>query len=107
MAIVRTNFARNIETMSPLRHIVPAHFPTIRMTNFKKLYGQQCHTALKTLLDWAGSPSELSRIAGMNRNAARHWQSQGKISKEAADTISKFAGCPLTREQIRPDIKVW
>jgi DNA-binding transcriptional regulator YdaS (Cro superfamily) len=77
------------------------------MTNFKKLYRQQNFRALALLLLWAGSPAELARVARVNRSTVTRWQSEGKVSKDGALAISQFTGCPLTREEIRPDIKVW
>lgn len=77
------------------------------MTDFKKLYRQANHAALLVLLKWAGSPAELARVAKVNRSTVSHWQSTGKVSKEGADAIGQFPGSPLTREQIREDIKVW
>ena len=77
------------------------------MIDFRKQYKLMNHQALWALLAWAGSAAELARIAGVNRSAVTHWKSTGKVSREAAQAISDFPGCPLTREQIRSDIKVW
>ena len=77
------------------------------MIDFRKQYKSMNHQALWTLLAWAGSPAELARIAKVNRSAVTHWKSVGKVSREAASVIANFPGCPLTREQIRSDIKVW
>jgi hypothetical protein len=70
-------------------------------------YRRQCHEALGRLIEWCVTPAELARIAKVNRSTVTRWQSTGKVSREAASVISTFPGCPLTREQIRPDIKVW
>jgi|HubBroStandDraft_2_1064218.scaffolds.fasta_scaffold30002_3 hypothetical protein len=77
------------------------------MTNYKYHYRQQNHAALQQLLQWAGSPAELARIAGVNRSTVTYWESQGKISREGAIAIAKFPGSPLTAAEIRSDIKVW
>ena len=73
----------------------------------KHEYRRKNYQALMCLLDWAVTAAELARIAKVNRSAVTHWKSTGKVSREAAQTISNFPGCPLTREQIRSDIKVW
>lgn len=70
-------------------------------------YKRRNYQALMRLLDWAVTAAELARIAGVNRSTITHWKSTGKVSREAARTIANFPGCPLTREQIRADIKVW
>lgn len=77
------------------------------MTDFKKLYRMANFAALQTLLKWAGTPAELARIARVNRSTVTRWQSEGKVSKDGALAIGQFPGSPLTREQIRTDIKVW
>lgn len=70
-------------------------------------YKQRNYQALRRLLEWAGTPAELARIAGVNRSTVTRWFSTGKISRDAALMISDFPDCPLTKEQIRADIKVW
>lgn len=77
------------------------------MIDFRKQYRSANYDALQALLAWAGSAAELARIAQVNRSAVTHWKSTGKVSREAAQVISDFPGCPLMREQIRSDIKVW
>lgn len=77
------------------------------MIDFRKQYGHANHVALTTLIQWAGSAAELARVAKVHRSTVTRWLSEGKISRESAQTISNFPGCPLTREQIRADIKVW
>lgn len=77
------------------------------MIDFKKQHRRTNSTAVYLLIDWAGTKAELARIAGVHRSTVNHWCSVGKVSRDAAEAISKFPGCPLTREQIRSDIKVW
>lgn len=77
------------------------------MIDFKKQYKRQNYDALQTLLAWAGSPAELARIASVHKSTVGYWSEQGKVSRDAATTIANFPGCPLKREEIRSDIKVW
>lgn len=58
------------------------------------------------LIAWAGSSSELARIAGVHPSTVTRWLEK-RISRSGAEKLAKFNGCPLTKEQIRPDIKVW
>lgn len=77
------------------------------MTDFEKRYRAQNYSALATLIRWAGSPAELARVARVNRSTVTRWLSDGKVSRDGALTIGRFAGSPLKPEQIRTDIKVW
>jgi hypothetical protein len=77
------------------------------MTRYHKQYRRQSHDALLTLVDWAGSIGGLCKIAGVVPSTGTRWLSIGKLSKGAAETVAQFEGCPLTKEQIRPDIKIW
>lgn len=77
------------------------------MIDYRKQYGHLNYSALATLIRWAGSAAELARVARVHRSTVTRWLSEGKISRESAQTIANFPGCPLTREQIRSDIKVW
>lgn len=76
--------------------------------DYKKLYARQKAQALEQLLSWCGdSPSQLARIAGVSVRAVQSWRSAGQISPEAATRIAAWPGCPLTRDQMRPDIRIW
>jgi hypothetical protein len=77
------------------------------MSRFAKQYRRQSHAALQRLVDWAGSIGGLCKIAGVVPSTGTHWLSVGRVSKACAETIAAFEGCPLTKEQIRPDIKIW
>lgn len=74
---------------------------------FQEKYSAAQGEAVDKLLDWAGSVTQLAACAGVTRKAVYKWLEQRCISRAGAIALSKFPGCPLTKEQMRPDILVW
>lgn len=75
---------------------------------YRKQYAEQQKKALDTLIDWAnGSIAQLAGCAGYTVAGGMRWQKNGRVSVQGAKRLAEFPGCPLTREQMRPDIKIW
>lgn len=70
------------------------------------MHNQLCKRALLKLLEWQGNNgAELARVLGVTRVAVQRWKSvSGAIGRESAYVASLLPGCPLTFEEIRPDV---
>ena len=76
--------------------------------SFREKYYDEQNAAVRKLLDWSGgSVSQLAACAGVTRAAVYKWIDQGRVVRAGAIRLGGFPGCPLTKEQIRPDIRVW
>lgn len=70
-----------------------------------KVTDKQCADAVATLHGWqGGSLAELARVANVSRVAAFKWSAAGKVGEGAAVLLGNLPGCPLTPQQIRPDL---
>lgn len=75
---------------------------------FQEQYSAEQAKAVQRLLDWAGgSVSQLAACACVTRKAVYKWIEQGRVSRAGAVRLAKFPGCPLSKEEMRPDILVW
>ena len=65
-----------------------------------------CRKALDTLVEWQnGNAAELARVLGVSRVAVQRWKSvTGAIGRESAFVASLLPGCPLTFNEMRPDV---
>lgn len=71
-------------------------------------YKAQQEAAVRTLLAWSGnSATQLARAAKVSTRNVYVWIAQGRVSVKAAAYLHSVPGCPLTKEQMRPDIRVW
>lgn len=71
-------------------------------------YKQTCRVALNQLLDYyGGNKTQMALAAGVTRNAVGFWFTRGRIGRSSAIKIHNDGLIPFTREQLRPDIKIW
>ena len=71
-------------------------------------YKPACRKALNDLLAYfGGNKSQLAAAVGVTRNTVSFWFTRGQIGRSSAMTVHKSKSIPFTREQLRPDIKVW
>lgn len=71
-------------------------------------YKEQCTAALYKLLDhFAGNKAQLAASVGVSRNAVSFWFSKGLVGRESAMLIDKDKTIPMSKEELRPDIKAW
>lgn len=71
-------------------------------------YAAQCEKALNELLDYfGGNKSQMAAACGVTRNCVSFWFSKKHIGRETALAIDMNPHIPFTKEQLRPDIKVW
>lgn len=77
-------------------------------TDFRTQYKTAQKQALDLLLDWSnGSIAQLAACAGVTTAGGMRWVENGRISTRGAMALEKFPGCPLTKEAMRPDVKIW
>lgn len=99
-------YLADAETIA-LRERVRAQFENAPAA-YQEDYEARCREALEILIDWAnGSMSQLGKVAGYSTPTVMYWVKTGRVSKSGAVRIAEFPGVPLTKEQIRPDIKIW
>lgn len=71
-------------------------------------YINPCKDALNKLLDhFAGNKSQLAHACGVSRNCVSFWFSKGYVGRETALAIDADPSIPMTKEELRPDIKRW
>lgn len=71
-------------------------------------YKKACRLALTDLLAYyGGNKTQMAVATGVTRNAVSFWFTRGKIGRGTAMVVHKDPTIPFTREQLRPDIKVW
>lgn len=71
-------------------------------------YKTACRKALNELLAYfGGNKSQLAAATGVTRNTVSFWFTRGKIGRSTAMAVHDNPSIPFTREQLRPDIKVW
>lgn len=66
-----------------------------------------CKEALDQLLAHFGTKAEMSRKAGMSRNAIGLWFTRGQVGRKAAIKFGKNKVINMTKEDMRPDIVNW
>lgn len=71
-------------------------------------YKAQCEQALNELLAYyGGNKSQMAAACGVTRNAVSFWFTKRYIGRDSAIVIDLNPNIPFTKEQLRPDIKVW
>ena len=71
-------------------------------------YGPLCHEAFLKLVDWfGGNKAQLARTIGVSRNVISKWTGKRRIGRLGAMLVDAHPDIPFTKEQLRPDIKMW
>ena len=71
-------------------------------------YAHPCKQALDKLLAYFnGNKSQMAAACGVSRNAVSFWFSKGYIGRTSAMTIDADPTVPMSKEELRPDIKYW
>jgi len=72
------------------------------------LYQGQCLEALTKLLEYFNdNQAELARYTGASYSTVVAWKKRGYIGKSWAAKLDEDQRVPFTKEQLRPDVKVW
>ena len=72
------------------------------------LYANDCKKGLEKLLAWAGgNKTQLAKVCGVTRNTVSFWFSKGYIGRDSAAVVGSNPNIPITKEELRPDIKHW
>lgn len=66
-----------------------------------------CQQSLELVHAHFGTKAEMSRRAGMSRNAVSYWFTRGQIGRSAAIKFGKIKALGMAKEDLRPDIKDW
>lgn len=76
--------------------------------NFTSQYKRQKLEALELALKFFdSSPAKLARAVGSDRREVYKWRECQQLPKRAARALGAMPSFPLTKEEIRPDIKIW
>ncbi len=67
---------------------------------------KDCTTPLIDLINKIGI-KEVCAITMATETTVRVWVHRGRVSRSAAECIGSYADVPQTREDMRPDVKVW
>lgn len=71
-------------------------------------YAEPCKQALTRLLQFFnGNKSQLAAACGVSRNCVSFWFAKGYIGKYSAMIIDMDPMIPMSKEELRPDIRVW
>lgn len=71
------------------------------------MYDEARRKALEDLLAYYGdNKTQLALAFGVSRNAVSYWFTRGRLGRKSAAGIDSMS-IPFTREQMRPDIKIW
>lgn len=72
------------------------------------LYLNNAQDALTGLLQfYNGNKSQMALGLGVTRVSIHNWLRRGYIGKKIAMVIDKRDDLPFTKEQLRPDVKIW
>lgn len=77
------------------------------MISIKDRWQIEQKSALETLIKWAGDASTLGKVLGESTMTVINWRNRGRMSARAACKLEQIDGCPLTKEQVRPDVMRW
>lgn len=73
-----------------------------------QLYLDQAREALEDLLQYYnGNKSQMALGLGVTRVVVHNWLRRGYVGKKCALEIDKRDDLPFTKENLRPDVKVW
>lgn len=71
-------------------------------------YLDEAKQALEDLLQYYnGNKSQMALGLGVTRVAVHNWLRRGYIGKKIALEIDKRPDIPFSKENLRPDIKIW
>ncbi len=59
------------------------------------------------LIFFGGNKSQLAKACGVTRNTVSFWFAKQYLGRDSAMVIDGRSDIPFTKEQLRPDIKVW
>lgn len=62
-------------------------------------------TALRRLVEWAGSQAALADAAQVSRVAVNRWFAAGQVGKDSAHVLSFVRGCPVALGDMREDLR--
>lgn len=72
------------------------------------LYLPQAKEALGVLLrHYGNNKSQFAADLGVTRVAVHNWVRRGFVGKRCALQVDKRSDLPVTKEMLRPDIKIW
>jgi hypothetical protein len=71
------------------------------------MYDELRRKALDDLVAYyGGNKTQLALAFNVSRNAVSYWFTRGRIGRKSAELLDTM-GIPFTKEQVRPDIKIW
>lgn len=77
-------------------------------TEYQELYKRQKRKALEyALMMFDGSQVKLARATNTNPTDITKWLRYGQLPRRVARLLGAMPSFPLTKEEIRPDIKIW
>ena len=71
-------------------------------------YLELTRPALERLLVLCGgNKTQLAAVCKVSRNAVSTWFNKGYVGRSAAMRIDADPTIPMTKEELRPDVRVW
>ena len=77
------------------------------MESIADQWARKQREALDSVLEWAGTPSALAKILGLNTQNVHGWIKRGRISATAAAKIDAITKGKFKKTDIRPDVAEW
>lgn len=79
---------------------------TTMKTLAQQIKAEQAKNLIK-LIDYFGSQARCASHLDVSPQVVQGWILRGRISAKMATHAQKVTGSYLTREQLRPDVRIW